>query len=265
LILISFDKKIIKMSFPDRRKKILNAINQAGSLSVIELSEKLAISPATIRRDLHDIAAEGLLLRTHGGAMKVENPILTGFSEKTGSNEDKKEQIGRYAAEYVQDGDTIFMDCGSTVFKMCKYLKTKNNIRVITNSLPVLAALIDSPAIQINLIGGELDKHRKAIHGEKAIQHIDSYHTHKAFIGVDGISAETGLTAHTENESSITSAFARNTDGVFLLCDSSKIGKESYLKFGSLSMINHLVTDSGLSAAQKKGLSEAGLTITVCE
>lgn len=253
------------MSFPDRRKKILNAINQAGSLSVIELSEKLAISPATIRRDLHDIAGEGLLLRTHGGAMKIENPILTGFAEKTGSNEAKKEKIGKCAAEHVRDGDTIFMDCGSTVFKMCKYLKTKNNIRVITNSLPVLAELIDIPAIQINLIGGELDKHRKALHGTKAVQHIDSYHAHKAFVGVDGISAENGLTAHTENEAAITSAFTRNAEEAFLLCDSSKIGKDSYFKFAGLSIIKHLVTDKELSAVQKKGLTEAGLIITIGE
>ncbi|WP_138476423.1 DeoR/GlpR family DNA-binding transcription regulator [Dyadobacter bucti] len=253
------------MSFPDRRKKILNALHQAGSLSVIELSEKLAISPATIRRDLHDIAGEGLLLRTHGGAMKIENPILTGFIEKIGANEVKKEQIGKCAAEHVHDGDIIFMDCGSTVFKMCTYLKTKNNIRVITNSLPILAELIDVPAIQINLIGGELDKHRKAIHGAKAVQHIDSYHAHKAFVGVDGISAENGLTAHTENESAITSAFARNAGEVFLLCDSSKIGKDSYFKFGDLSMIKYLVTDKELNAAQKEGLTGAGLIIVADE
>ncbi|NIJ54335.1 DeoR/GlpR family DNA-binding transcription regulator [Dyadobacter arcticus] len=247
------------MNFQERKKKILTAVYETGSLSVFELSEKLAMSPATIRRDLHDIAEEGLLLRTHGGAMKPENPILTSFVEKAGVRDAQKDRISKLASEQVADGDTIFLDCGSTVFRMCTYLKKKNDIRVITNSLPILAELIDIPSISINLIGGELDKSRKAVHGEKAIQHIDSYHVRKAFVGVDGISAENGLTAHGEHESSITSAFIRNAELVFLLTDSSKIGKDSYIKFAALSDITCLITDSEISAENENKLAKNGL------
>jgi DeoR family fructose operon transcriptional repressor len=219
------------------------------------------MSPATIRRDLNDISEEGLLIRTHGGAMKVDNPVLTSFSGKAGLNENNKEAIGKMAADLVQDGDVIFLDCGSTVFKMCRHLKNKSRLKVITNSLPVLAELLDAPGISINLIGGEVDKPRRAVHGEKAVQHIDNYHAHKAFIGVDGISAEKGLTAHSELESSITSAFARNADKVFLLCDSSKIGKDSYIRFGSLSLIHTLLTDKDLDNEILLKLKAKGLSI----
>ncbi|WAC13800.1 DeoR/GlpR family DNA-binding transcription regulator [Dyadobacter pollutisoli] len=253
------------MNFQERKKKILAAVIEAGSLSVFELSDKLSMSPATIRRDLHDITEEGLLLRTHGGAMKIENPVLTGFSDKSGVNNQNKEKIGKEAAEFVGDGDTIFLDCGSTVFQMCRYLKKKNNIRVITNSLPVMAELIDIPSISINLIGGELNKSRKAVHGDKAVQHIDSYHAQKAFIGVDGISAENGLTAHSEHESTITAAFIRNAAQTFLLCDSSKIGRDSYIKFGSLAEISSLVTDKELSTDLQDQLVQKGLNVILAD
>ncbi|MCF2502364.1 DeoR/GlpR family DNA-binding transcription regulator [Dyadobacter sp. CY107] len=253
------------MNFQERKKKILAAVEESGSLSVFELSEKLAMSPATIRRDLHDIAEEGLLLRTHGGAMKIENPVLTSFVAKAGANEENKEKIAQLAAEYVADGDIIFLDCGSTVFKMCRYLKKRNGIKVITNSLPIMAELIDVPSISLNLIGGEIDKQRKAIHGHKAIEHINGYHAHKAFIGIDGISAQNGLTAHSEHESSITSAFIRNASQVFVLCDSSKIGKDSHIKFGSLSQVNSLFTDQDLDPSRKKGLAEKGLDVVIAK
>lgn len=252
------------MSFQERKKKIVSAVNEFGSLSVFELSEKLAMSPATIRRDLNDISEEGLLIRTHGGAMKMDNPALTSFSGKAGTNEHHKETIGRTAAEFVQDGDAIFLDCGSTVFKMCRYLKNKSRLKVITNSLPILAELIDVPGISINLIGGEIDKQRKAVHGEMAVRHVDQYHANKAFIGVDGISAEKGLTAHSELESTITAAFMRNTDEVFLLCDSSKIGKDSYIRFGSLSMIKTLITDKELDTENQNKLQTQGMELLTC-
>lgn len=250
------------MNFQERKKKILAALDETESLSVFELAEILESSPATIRRDLGDIAEEGLLIRTHGGAMKMENQVLTGFSEKSGVNSPIKELIAEKAASHVQDGDIIFLDCGSTVFGMCRFLK-KKSIRVITNSLPILAELIDVPSIQINLIGGELNKARKAVHGDKAVQHINSYHAHKAFIGVDGLSAENGLTAHSEHESTITTAFIRNAGQVMLLCDASKIGKDSYVKFAELSAIHTLITDAGADAAKTSELQQNGLNVEI--
>jgi DeoR family fructose operon transcriptional repressor len=247
------------MTFPERKKRILAEIYEAGSLSVFELAAKLAASPATIRRDLHEIAEEGLLIRTHGGAMKPDSIIITGFADKKTHYSAEKENIAKEASQFVSEGDTIFLDCGSTVFQMCAHLKKRKNLRVITNSLPIMAELIDVPSISINLIGGELDKKRKAIHGDKAVQHINSYHAAKCFIGVDGISAKNGLTAHTEHESSITTAYIRNAGEVFLLCDSSKIGKDSYIKFAELTEVTGLITDSKIDRGEKTSLERNGL------
>lgn len=249
------------MSFQERKKEILRILDEFESLSVIEISEKLSISPATVRRDLLDLSEEGFLIRTHGGAMRRDDLPLTSFNKKQGSNEEYKLAIGKLAAAQVKSGDIIFMDCGSTVFAMCPHLKKIDNLKIITNSLPIVSELMNVPGISINLIGGELDSSRKAIHGDIAIQHIDNYHAYKAFIGIDGISIENGLSSHSEKEASITKAFCRNAETVYLLCDSSKIGKDAYLKLGPLAMINYLITAPLLDNNLKYKIEEQGLSI----
>ena len=230
------------MNYPKRKQLILDKLNTRGEVDVKEIAAGLEISEITIRRDLNRLAADGLLFRTHGGAMKV-NPleIPHDFVNKAAKNIEAKDKICRAAAGFINDGDIIFMDCGSTVFRLCQFIKNKK-IKVITNSLPVVFELQNS-LVSLNIIGGEFDKERQAVHGKIAGEHIARYKANKAFLGVDGISVN-GLFANSELESDITQAFAGHSAKTFLLCDSSKIGKESYLKFGDLNMIEAIFTDS---------------------
>ena len=250
------------MGYPERKNKILRILNKKESLDVQEIADELGISAVTIRRDLVQLAEEGLLIRTHGGAMKApaRHPF-TAFADKETVAASRKKYIGKLAASLVKPGDTIFMDCGSTVFAMCPHLKTISPLRIITNSLPVAAEFMDSPGIQVNLAGGEMDGQRKAIHGDRAIAHIRSYHAAKAFIGTDGLSVKHGLTAFSEKEASISTAMAASADKLFVLCDSSKIGKDSYLKFAPLSALTALITDRELAPSQETQLKGKGVKI----
>jgi DeoR family fructose operon transcriptional repressor len=133
------------------------------------------------------------------------------------------------------------MDCGSTVYRLCQFIKNKK-IKVITNSLPVVYELQNSK-VSINIIGGEFNSERQAVHGKIADEHIARYKATKAFLGVDGISRN-GLFANSELEADITEAFAKHSAKTYLLCDESKIGKETYLRFGDLKMIDAIVTNS---------------------
>lgn len=230
------------MNFPKRKQKILAQLDKDGEVDVKLLADELQISEITIRRDLNQLAADGLLYRTHGGAAKV-NPFEKphDFANKTAQNAAVKDEICRVAARQINDGDVIFMDCGSTVFRLCQFIKNKK-IKVITNSLPVIYEL-QNCSVSLNIIGGEFDKDRQAVHGSIAVEHIAKYRASKAFLGVDGIS-ENGLFANSEHEAGITTAFAGNSAYTYLLCDASKIGKESYLRFGDLSLVNALITNA---------------------
>ncbi|QEM10204.1 DeoR/GlpR family DNA-binding transcription regulator [Mucilaginibacter rubeus] len=229
------------MNFPKRKQKIIEQLNQTGEVDIKQLATELDISEITIRRDLNQLAADGLLYRTHGGATKV-NPLERphSFVNKSAQNAGVKDAICRLAAAQINDGDIIFMDCGSTVFRLCQFIKNKK-IKVITNSLPVIYELQDC-AVSVNIIGGELDKERQAVHGTTAIEHINKYRATKAFLGIDGIS-EAGLFANSEHEASITSAFAANSAYTYILCDATKIGKETYLNFAGLNLISAIITN----------------------
>ena len=230
------------MSYLNRKQKILKIVETQGEVDVKKLALLLDTSEITIRRDLALMANDGLIFRTHGGAMKLSLAnIPVSFEHKIAMNIEQKDYICRLAAQEIMEGDIIFMDCGSTVFRLCQFIKNKA-IKVITNSLPVVYELSNSE-VSINLIGGELDDKRQAIHGKIAIEHIERYKVDKAFVGIDGISIENGLSAASEKEAEITIAMSANAQMTYLLCDASKFGKDKYLKFAPLTIIDVLVTN----------------------
>src|ERR1700710_776125 len=194
------------MNFQKRKQIILKKLDAVGEVDIKQIAAELKISEITTRRDLNQLAADGLLYRTHGGAMKV-NPleIPHDFINKAAKNIAAKDNICRAAARLINDGDIIFMDCGSTVFRLCQFIKNKK-IKVITNSIPVVYELQNS-LVSLNIIGGEFNTERQAVHGKIADEHIARYKATKAFLGVDGISRN-GLFANSELEADITQAFA---------------------------------------------------------
>lgn len=219
------------MRFEARKKEILKQLKQKELLEVNEMAQILGVSDITIRRDFDQLAKENFLSRTHGGASLLEEKPFA-FNTKEIKNIEAKRQIGQKAAALVKDGDTIFMDCGSTTLQMCPFLLDKK-VKIITNSLPIVAAMQGSKAT-INLIGGEIDQDRQAIHGKMAEWHIAQYHANKAFIGVDAIDSQNNLWAQSEKEAENSLAMIKSTNQSYILADSSKFGKKSYLKFGEL-------------------------------
>jgi DeoR family fructose operon transcriptional repressor len=245
------------MNFQKRKQSILQKLEATGEAEIKELATALRVSEITVRRDLKQLASDGLLQRTHGGAIKVSppNPPYP-FANKAAVNIKAKEAIARRAAAVIDDGDILFLDCGSTVFHLCPFIRNKK-IRVITNSLPIVHVLQDS-LVDINLIGGEFDPERQAIHGKMAEYHIGKYQANKAFLGIDGISPR-GLFANSEKEATLTMALATHSTSTWLLCDSTKIGRETYWQFAGLQLTGTVITDA--SAATCQFLYQAGLAV----
>jgi DeoR family fructose operon transcriptional repressor len=245
------------MNFQKRKQAILRKLEEAGEADIKGLASEMKVAEITVRRDLNLLAADGLLYRTHGGAMRVDpfEPSYP-FANKAAVNAGAKEAIARRAAAEVVNGDILLMDCGSTVFHVCPFIKNKK-IRVITNSMLVVYALQGS-AVEVNVVGGELDGERQAVHGKMAEYHIGKYRATKAFLGVDGISGA-GLFANSEKEAALTLAMARQSSVTYLLCDAGKIGKETYLQFADLSLVDMLITDA--PAAACRAMRKAGVRV----
>ena len=248
------------MNFQHRKRLILQTVEDRGSADVQELADLLQTSAMTVRRDLVQLAASGLLYRTRGGAMKVSLATDTHrFANKTAVNAERKDYICQIAATHIQESDIIFMDCGSTVFRLCPFIRNKR-ITVVTNSLPVVAELIGSD-VTINLVGGEVDKERQAIHGLMAEEHMARYRANRAFIGVDGISLQHGLSANSEREASTAIAMARQSEQTYLLCDSSKLETEKYLYFAPLTLFDVLITDNEAPPDVVAAYRQAGVIV----
>ncbi len=234
---------------PEERKKIiLDLLHSNDFVSGRSIMERCNVSEITVRRDLTDLENKGLLIRTHGGAVRsVAAGNLFTYDSKISRNRQNKEAICRTASSFIENNDIIFIDCGSTLSFMSKYVTKFESLTIITNSLPIVSELINFPAIKLILIGGEVINERKAIYGLFADRNISQFHAKKAFIGADGVSLEGGLTSYDENEASVTSKMAGNSEKVFLLCDSSKIEKDSFVRFAPLSAVDVVITDSEIS------------------
>jgi DeoR family transcriptional regulator, fructose operon transcriptional repressor len=248
------------MNFQIRKQKILENIEQSGIIDVKEMAVVLETSEITVRRDLTILAEQGLLVRTHGGAMKVSlSQMPLSFAQKSALNSEQKDEICRLAASQIQEGDVVFLDCGSTVFRMCPFIRNLN-IKVVTNSLPIINELIGS-TVSLNFAGGEIDFERQATHGKIAAEHFGRYRADKAFVGIDGISFKNGLSASSEKEAEITLALAQNAREVFFLCDSSKLEKDRYFPFAPIDFVENLITDSLISEETLRQYEAIGIRV----
>jgi DeoR family transcriptional regulator, fructose operon transcriptional repressor len=252
----------MKMNPESRKKIILNSLNERGVVSTQVVMKSCEVSEITIRRDLAELEKRGLLIRTHGGAVnsKAGDQLFT-YDFKVNQNKQNKETICQLAAKFIKNNDIVFIDCGTTLSFLTKYIAKFESLIVITNSLPIVSELINFSNIKLILIGGEVADERKAIYGPIAENNISQYHASKAFIGADGVSLPNGLSSYDEKEAAITLKMAENADEVFLLCDSSKIEKNSFVKFAPFSKINYLITDKGLDPEHMKKYKESNINI----
>lgn len=233
-----------------RRKAILKLLDQNEEVSIQEIVAKCGVSEITVRRDLTLLEDKGLLKRTHGGAVRSSAiPEMFGFDNNSLERRSQKLEICKIAASFIEENDTIYMDCGTTVYYLAQLLPRFKNLRVITNSLPVVSELMLHPQIVVYLIGGELDITRKALYGPMTENLLSRYKADKAFIGAGGVSLSHGLSSNHEKEASITIKMAEAAEKVYLLCDSSKIEKNSYFNYSSLSLVDYLITDKEVSGS----------------
>jgi len=248
----------------EREKIILQMLDQNGFIEISDIESQCGISAITARRDLNELAKKGFLSRTHGGAVRDESIIhLFSFAKRIDKNAENKTFISEFASQFIHNNETIIMDSGTTIFRLCSFITKRKNLRVITNSLPVVSELMKYQEIKIFLIGGEVLSERKATYGPITADHISQYHANKAFIGADGISFKSGLTVQDVNEATRIRAMIDAADEVYLLCDSTKVEKDSLYKLAPISAIDYLVTDRRISEDIVKMYQENGVSILV--
>lgn len=226
-----------------RQTQILAQLEQLGSVRVEQLAEVHGVSVVTIRKDLSELEARGLLTRTHGGAIFVTPSRLNpSFYEKIGLQKPEKTAIARLAATRVREGDSLILDAGSTVLVLAQHLKTYfKQLFIVTNSLAVALELADS-SFEVMLTGGQVRQHSQALLGNASVQMLETYHVDKVFLGTTGVSVEHGYTTPNPLERQTKRAMLQAAKQRFVLCDASKLGVATLSSFARLEEITELIT-----------------------
>jgi DeoR/GlpR family transcriptional regulator of sugar metabolism len=252
---------------PDpRRQQMLSLLEETGTLNVGELADRFGVSLVTVRKDLDELGAEGLLERTFGGAVfSHRSRFNRSFLQRALEHRQEKRAIAAAALEYIQDGDTIILDAGTTTLCLAQVLKEQvKNVFVITCSVPV-ALELSSAGYDILLLGGMVRNKSLALLGRETLRIIERYRADKAFLGSTGFTAEMGHSTPNPDDAQIKEALIRIADKTYVLVDSSKYGHNCLTSFAQLRDVQLTITDSGLSRNKAKALEAIGARLRIAE
>ncbi|MBP3952416.1 DeoR/GlpR family DNA-binding transcription regulator [Bacillus suaedae] len=217
----------------ERQQKILALLIARNTIKMQDIIDETGASESTIRRDLQKLERAGKLKRLHGGATilqkKLDEPTI---AEKTTKNSHEKHQIAKKAAEFVEDGDCIFLDAGTSTIEIIPYLKGKDVV-VVTNGLMNIPLLMELE-VETHVIGGYVKSGTGAFIGRSAIKTLETFRFDKAFLGVNGISINGDCTTPDPQEAFIKEYTIERSKQSFLLADHSKFGEVSFSTFAKV-------------------------------
>jgi len=255
------------MSVTNERRKIAirEYLLRSGSAKVSELSQHFNASEATIRRDILELLRESGFKKFRGGIAVDDTNSELSFAQRSYLQSDKKRRIGRKAAELVRDGETVFLGSGSTVLEVAKNLTTRRNLTVITNSLPVITTLVESPGVDLVVTGGALRRPELSFIGHIVGKTLSELRADKVIIGIQGIHPESGLTNDFLPEAVLDRVLVTFAPQLILVADSSKIGKINASAVGGIEDIGWLVTDTSIDANFLNGLKKHNVQILIAD
>jgi DeoR/GlpR family transcriptional regulator of sugar metabolism len=253
----------------NREAYLLNLLSSVRRISTKEAVELLDVSSATARRLFTDMENSGKIIRNYGGIQIADSAINYSYDYSEKLSQQEKRRIGRMASTFVKDNDTIYLDCGTTLFQMTLALSERvaneefESLNIITNSIVNVQVLSPSPRCRVILIGGEYNKKRRDFSGPLTERYVSSFHFHKSFFGCDGCSPSMGFSTDQINISSLNTNVLSRTDSSYVLMDGSKFNKNSLVSYAKTEEINAVVTDRRLPENLETMLTDANVTVYI--
>jgi DeoR/GlpR family transcriptional regulator of sugar metabolism len=243
-----------------RKSEILAVLKRDGQVLAKELSESFGVSEDTVRRDLRELASEGLLQRVHGGALPA-SPATADFVHRQPIERSTKHAIAKAAAAMVGEGQVVLIDGGTTAVELARLLPRHLRATVVTHSPNVAVELADHPLIEVVIIGGRLFKHSMVTVGAAAIEALSHIRADIYFMGVTGVHAAAGLSTGDLEEAYMKRALAARAAEVVVLASADKINAASQYMIGELSLANTLVVEKSTDRALLAPLAATGIAI----
>jgi DeoR family transcriptional regulator of aga operon len=249
----------------ERRRLIVNFVEEQGRATVEELSTKFGTSSVTIRNDLEMLARSAAIARSHGGALPVTQPTAhdTPLSIKETRWHSQKLRIGQAAAKLINDGETIILDSGSTTVEIARQIRMMKfeSLTVITNALNIALELSGLPQIRVMMLGGLLRQTSYSLVGPDAEQALAKLSADRLFLGVDGLDPLVGVTTPDPLEASLNALMIRVSRETIAVLDASKLGQRSLSVITPVQNLQRVITDSSADAKTVETLRAAGVQV----
>jgi len=256
-----------KLKIDVRRQAILDQLNRDGQVFVTELSHIMGTTPVTIRNDLDTLASEGRLERIQGGAIrKFQNSDVWNLNTgKATPLLQEKRAIASAVLDYVNDGDTLFINSGMTTLAVAEILSTRKKLNIVTNSLAVANYLSHQPDVRLILLGGELNANYGFTCGGDALEQLNRYQSDWSIISVDGLHPEHGVTTYHADEALIDRTMIARARKTIFVADHRKIGRVGFSHICNVEASHILITDNGCDEPMLERLQRSGATLHVAQ
>ncbi|MFC3300955.1 DeoR/GlpR transcriptional regulator [Arthrobacter agilis] len=250
----------------ERYRQISSLVTTDGRVTVAGLSSRFGITKETVRRDLALLETDGVLRRVHGGAIAGSGATTTesSLTSRSSRHADEKKRIAHAALSLVPDSGAVVLDAGSTTGALAELLvqEARQDLSVITHSVPI-AAMISGAGLSVDLVGGRVRALTSAAVGSSTVAHYARLRADVAFLGVNGLGADFGLSTPDVDEAAVKTAIVHSGRRVALLTHSSKFDEETLVSFAHLEDIDVLITDQAPRGPLVDALFDAGVEVIV--
>lgn len=227
-----------------RLRRMEQYILEKDTVSMEELCREFQISMNTVRLDVAQLVSKGSVRKVYGGVCSNRQNSLVPFEERKMKNSEKKRAICKAAAALVEDGDIIYIDSGTTTMYLVDYLENRKNITILTHNLNAIVRAVPYPDLQIICLPGTLDRRTNSFVAADTGRVLERYNIKKAFLAAAGVAPNGDVTNSSPMEFEIKRAAIESSSHVYLMLDSSKIGKTSLLTFASIGDMERVIVDS---------------------
>jgi len=243
-----------------RHARLLEELKRAGQLRVADVAKRYEVSTMTIRRDLEELEQQGLIVRTHGGAVPAGRVRLLGWSGPSSSTTPTKAAIGALGASLVEPGQTVMIDTGTTALEVARHLPQNIGLTIATTSLLVAQELYAS-SIGVLLLGGLLRREFPSLYGPVTESNLMDLHVDIGFVGCDGADSATGFYTADVHLSNLERQMVEAADKRVVVTESAKFARRAFVRYAGVEELHLLVTDPALSPEDHSRLEERGLKI----
>ena len=228
--------------FAQERIRIIKSyLYENRQVEVHALSSMLGVSEVTIRRDLEKLEREGLLTRTHGGAILYEEPHPA--REGGAPQDEESREIALVAVNMIEDGDVIMLTGGEIGDSIARQLISRSDITVLTNYISIAVQISSQPSNRVVLLGGDVDGDGKSLYGSLSVMNLRRFHVNRLFAEVDGISDTLDVSVVSHEKAELLEAAMESADEKVLVCKAENFGRNAFFRLGRLSLADKIITN----------------------